>query len=88
MEGTTEDLFKQTILMERITSKLKQMNAQLSEIAASGADYAHKLISTFGHSLHKQLELFEQEMIELELSAPAQNTEMLQQDDADQQQAS
>ncbi|KAL1238826.1 RAS protein [Trichinella spiralis] len=83
--NTTEDLFQQTILVERITSKLKYMNAQLSEMAACGADYANKLISTFGHSLHKQLELFEKEMIELELSSTVENTQILPQDDADEQ---
>ncbi|KRZ92356.1 hypothetical protein T08_11340 [Trichinella sp. T8] len=67
--NTTEDLFKQTILVE-----------------PCGADYANKLISTFGHSLHEQLELFEKEMIELELSSTVvENTQILPQDDADEQ---
>ncbi|KRX72152.1 hypothetical protein T06_5384 [Trichinella sp. T6] len=75
--NTTEDLFKQTILVE--------LNVECFVSLACGADYANKLISTFGHSLHEQLELFEKEMIELKLSSTVENTQILPQDDADEQ---
>ncbi|KRX18913.1 hypothetical protein T07_14821 [Trichinella nelsoni] len=61
------------------------MNVECFVSLACGADYANKLINTFGHSLHKQLELFEKEMIELELSSTVENTQILPQDDADEQ---